>query len=174
NIAARDTDREIATGRTPYYIYGNTNSSEGIELDLNLSPTDNYQVMLGWSHMFKAKVTESTDPARIGRALTYTPEDTVSLWNRYQFAGGVLDGLTVGLGGRYSAAARMSGDPQRTMIVPSFVVLDAMAAYDLHIAGREIRAQLNVRNLTDKDYREGPDAMFGPARSIMLSFSTRF
>ena len=174
NIAARDTDREIATGRTPYYIYGNTNSSEGIELDLNLSPLDHYQVMLGWSHLFQAEVTESTDPARIGRALTYTPKDTVSLWNRYQFIGGPLEGLTVGLGGRYSAAARMSGDPQRTMIVPSFVVIDAMLAYNLTLFEREVRAQLNVRNLTDKAYREGPDAMFAPSRSFVLSFSTRF
>ncbi|WP_221029110.1 TonB-dependent siderophore receptor [Actomonas aquatica] len=174
NVAARDTDREIATGNSPYYIFGNTSSSEGIELELNMAPTDNLQLVFGWSHMFEAEVTESTDPARIGQALNYTPDDKVSVWSRYSFDTGSLKGLTVGLGGRYSAAARMTGDPNRVMVEPSFYVMDLMLSYNPKIFGQEVRTQLNVKNLFDNDYREGPQGMFGPPRSIILSMSTRF
>jgi iron complex outermembrane recepter protein len=173
NLTTRDTDRETATGRTPYFFYGNTHSTEGLELDLNMSPLENYQVILGWAHYFEAKITESTNPALIGRALTYSPMNTVSLWNRYQFRTGALEGLSVGLGGRWSEAARMSPDPERTMMIPEFTVIDAMLAYNFQIAGHSVRTQLNVKNLTDKEYREGNLGMFASPRSIMLSFSTR-
>ena len=174
NLTARDTAREIATGRTPFFIYGNTNTSEGIELDLNLAPVENYQVMLGWSHFIKSEVTESTDPARIGRALTYTPRDTVTLWNRYQFRTGALKGVTVSLGGRHAASARMTGDPNQVMMIPSFTVVDAMVARNFTVLNRNVRAQLNVKNLFDRDYREGSLGMFAPERTIILSASTRF
>ncbi|HTO02299.1 MAG TPA: TonB-dependent receptor, partial [Opitutus sp.] len=139
----------------------------------NMSPFENYQVMLGWAHYFEAEITESTNPALLGQALTYSPMNTLSLWNRYQFRDGVLDGLTVGLGGRWSEAARMSPNPDRVMIIPEFTVIDAMLAYNFKVAGRDVRAQLNVKNLTDKVYREGNLGMFAAPRSIMLSFSTR-
>lgn len=173
NLTSRDTDRETATGRTPYYFYGNTNSTEGMELDLNMSPLENYQVIFGWAHYFQAEVTESTNPALVGRALTYTPENTVSFWNRYEFKDGPLKGITTALGGRWSEAARMSPDPERPMIIPSFVTLDAMLAYNFKFGDRTIRTQLNVKNLADKEYREGSLGMFAPPRSFMLSFSTR-
>lgn len=173
NLTSRDTAREIATGRTPYFFYGNTNSTEGLELDLNMSPLENYQVIFGWAHYFEAQVTESTNPALLGRALTYSPENTLSLWNRYEFREGPVKGLTVALGGRWSEAARMSPNPEQVMVVPSFTVLDAMLAYNFNVGGRTIRTQLNVKNLTDKVYREGSLGMFAPPRSILLSFSTR-
>ncbi len=173
NLTSRDTDRETATGRTPYFFYGNTHSSEGIEVDLNMSPLENYQVIFGWAHYFEAKITESTNRALIGRALTYSPKNTLSLWNRYQFRTGSLKGLTVALGGRWSEAARMSPNPDRVHILPSFSVLDGMLAYNLKVGERAIRAQLNVRNLADKVYREGNLGMFAPPRSILLTLSTR-
>jgi iron complex outermembrane receptor protein len=173
NLTSRDTDRETATGRTPYFFYGNTHSTEGLELDLNMSPLENYQVIFGWTHYFKAEITESTSPALVGRALTYSPMNTVSLWNRYQFRRGPLAGLSAGIGGRWSESARMSPDPERTMIVPSFTVVDAMLAYNFKVLGRDVRTQLNVKNLTDKEYREGNLGMFAAPRTITLGFSTR-
>lgn len=173
NLTSRDTDKETATGRTPYFFYGNTHSTEGLELDLNASPLENWQVILGWAHYFEAQITESTNPALIGRALTYTPMNTVSLWNRYEFRDGSMKGLTVGLGGRWSEAARMNPDPERPMVIPAFAVVDAMAAYNFKVGERTVRAQFNVKNLTDKVYREGNLGMFAPPRSFMLSFSTR-
>jgi iron complex outermembrane receptor protein len=173
NLTSRDTDRETATGRTPYFFYGNTHSTEGLELDLNMSPLENYQVIFGWARYFQAEITESTNPALLGRALTYSPKNTISLWNRYQFRRGPLARLSVGLGGRWSESARMSPDPERTMRIPSFTVVDAMLAYSFKLAGRDVRTQLNVKNLTDKEYREGNLGMFAAPRTMTLGFSTR-
>lgn len=174
NLTTRDTEREIETGRSPWYFYGNTQESEGIELDLNLSPVDNYQLVLGYSHMFYAKTTESSNPALIGRALTYTPEDKVTMWNRYRFDRGPLKDVVVGLGGQYVAAARMTGNPNNSIVLPSYVTFDFMASHTFNWFDRNVKAQLNVKNLTNKDYRAGSVGHFAPERNITLSLSTRF
>jgi iron complex outermembrane recepter protein len=174
NLAYNDTVRQTATGRAPYFIYGNSESSEGLEWDFNWAPTDNYQVIGGWAHFFDAYVSKSNNPANIGQPLSYTPENTFTLWNRYTFTGGPLNGWTFGFGGRHNDAARISSDPINVVVAPAFTVFDAMAAYTFRIANRDVRAQLNVKNLTDKTYREGADGYFGEARRVYLSFSTRF
>jgi iron complex outermembrane receptor protein len=175
NLTARDTARELETGLSPYYIYGNSQTSRGIEADLNLSLRDNYQVVLGWSHIFYAKVTESTDPTRIGRALGWTPLDKVTLWQRYQFKTGpaALKGVALGLGMNYTAGARINGDPNIALRTEPYVVFDFMASRNFTLRERAIKAQLNVKNLADKTYRTGSLGMFAPERSFVLSFSTR-
>jgi iron complex outermembrane receptor protein len=174
NLAARDTAKEIATGRTPYYFYGNTNTSTGVELDLNWSPTKNYSLVFGWAHFLKSEITKSTTPGRVGLPLSYTPEDTVTLWNRYVFTEGPLKGFTIGGGLRHAVAARISGDVNRVMIAPAFTVYDVMISHKFEVGGREVRAQLNVKNLFDKAYREGTEGQFAPERTWQLGLSTRF
>jgi outer membrane receptor protein involved in Fe transport len=173
NLAYNDTVKQTATGRAPYFIYGNSERSEGIEWDFNWSPNDSYQVVGGWAHFLNAYVSKSNVAANIGQPLSYTPKNTFTLWNRYSFRNGPLNGFVVGLGGRHNDAARISSDPINVVRNPSFTVFDAMVAYRLRVQNRDFRAQLNVKNLTDKRYREGADGFFGEARNIYLSLSTR-
>jgi len=49
-----------------------------------------------------------------------------------------------------------------------------MVAYKFKLVGHEMRAQLNVKNLFDKRYREGADGYFAPARTINLSLAMKF
>lgn len=175
NLTSRDTARELATGNSPYYIYGNAQKSRGIDASFNLSPLDRYQVVIGWSHMFQAKVIRSTTPALIGRALGWTPLDKVTMWNRYQFSEGppLVKGLTLGLGLNYTAGARISGDPNIALRTAPYTVFDFMAAQEFTVWKQRFKTQLNVKNVADKEYRTGSLGMFAPERQFMLTFSTR-
>lgn len=174
NLSFRDTAREIATGRSPYFIFGNSQSTKGIEFDANWSPTDNYQLIFGWSHMPTAETTRSNNAALVGRRFGGIPENTYSFWNRYAFTSGPMKGLTVGFGVRSNEATNLSDDPNNAVVLPSFTVYDAMLAYPIKIAERNVRLQLNIKNVTDELYREGSDGFFGQARTFFLSASTRF
>ncbi|MDP3070410.1 MAG: TonB-dependent receptor [Opitutaceae bacterium] len=174
NLAFRDVAREASTGRSPYFVYGNTESSSGLEADFNLSPTDNYQLMFSYNHFTKAEVTKSNDLTRIGAPLSYNPTTSYKLWNRYTFSSGELKGLTLGAGLRHSSSARLSGDPLNRVMMPAFTVYDAMASYAFTVGGRRITAQLNVKNVADKLYRDGTDGYFANLRNITLSLRTKF
>lgn len=174
NLAYRDTAREIATGRSPYFIFGNAEASQGTELEVNWTPSDNYSLIAGWAHTTKAETTQSNNATFIGRRFGGIPENTYNLWNRYTFTNGALQGLVLGLGVRHNDGTNLSADPQIAVWLPSFTVYDAMASYKFKAAGRDLRLQLNVKNLTDKLYREGSDGFFGNRRTLYLSLSTRY
>ncbi len=174
NLAYRDTTREIATGRSPYYIFGNSEASKGIELDTNWAVTDNYTLIAGWSHVTDAETTKSNNPTFVGRRFGGIPENTYVLWNRYAFSEGPAKGLALGFGIRHNDGANLSQDPNVAVWLPAFTVYDAMVSYPLKLSKRDVRLQLNVKNLTNERYREGSDGYFGQARTIYLSAATRF
>ncbi|HEX2100136.1 MAG TPA: TonB-dependent receptor, partial [Candidatus Synoicihabitans sp.] len=174
NLAYRDTTREIATGRSPYFVFGNSEASEGLELDVNWSPTDNFNVIAGWSHVMTAETTASNNTTFVGRRFGGIPENSYFFWGRYTLTDGPLSGLVLGAGVRHNDSTNLSQDPQIDVTLPSFTVYDAMLSYKLPVAGRDLRLQLNVKNLTDKLYREGSDGFFAKRREIFLSASMRF
>ncbi|HYP17782.1 MAG TPA: TonB-dependent receptor [Opitutus sp.] len=174
NLSYRDTTRELATGRAPYYIFGNSEASSGIELDVNWAPFDNYTLIAGWSHVTEAETTKSNNATFVGRRFGGIPENTYVLWNRYTFTHDALQNLTVGFGVRHNDGTNLSPDPQIAVWLPSFTVYDAMLSYKFKVGNRDLRAQLNVKNLTNEKYREGGDGFFGQARTWTLSLATRF
>jgi iron complex outermembrane receptor protein len=174
NLAYNDTAKQTATGRSPYFIFGNSEVSRGIELESNWSPTDSYQMILGWSHMLEAKNTKSNVATNVGRRFGYTPENTFMMWHRYTVNNGALKGLVMGFGLRHNDASGVSADINNQAIVPSFTVYDAMLGYTFNVGEHAVKAQFNVKNLTDLRYREGADGYFAPARTMYLSLSTRF
>ena len=73
----------------------------------------------------------------------------------------------------YTAGARISGDPNIALRTEPYTVFDFMIARDLRFFNRTIKAQFNVKNLADKEYRTGSLGMFAPERSLLLTLSTR-
>lgn len=174
NLKYNDTDKQNATGRSPFFIYGNAERSSGLELEANLSPFSGYQVMAGWNHFLEAKTLRSNDATRIGARMPYTPTNSCFLWNRYELQNGPAKGLTFGIGLRHNDAARISNDPQVIVKNPSFTVYDLMIAYTVKPSKQPFKLQLNVKNAGNKRYREGTDGYFGPLRQILFSIQTRF
>ncbi len=174
NLAYADTDKQIATGRSPYFIFGNSEASKGLEFESNWSPSNNYSLIAGWAHTTEAETTKSNNATFVGRRFGGVPENTYTLWNRYTFTNDLLKGLSLGFGLQHNDGTNLSQDPNVQVWIPAFTVYNAMASYKLKLAGRDVKAQLNIKNLTDRRYREGSEGYFAPSRAIYLSLSTRF
>jgi len=174
NLSSRDSAREVATARQPWFIYGDAEESRGVELDLAYNPVANWQVMVGYSHATKAETVASTTRARIGLPLAAFPKDVLSLWTKYDVRSGPLDGWSVGGGLRNSSAVRFAADQNLVIKMPGYTTADLLVQYRFKIAGRDASAQLNVKNLGDKSYREGLFGGFGDPRSFMVSLATKF
>jgi iron complex outermembrane receptor protein len=176
DIASTDTAKQVATGLSPWFIFGTVNQANGVALDTNVSVTDTNNLIVGYQHMLKANITSAPAPNTnmIGQPLADVPTNMFSLWDRYTFKSGPVQGLSLAFGGRYSSSAALSSSPTTTVRVPPFTILNAMASRSFTLGERRVRVQLNVTNLTDKLYRDGANAMFGPPRKILLTFDTRF
>ncbi len=174
NLAYTDTEKQIATGRSPYFIFGNSEASEGFELETNWTPNNNYTLIAGWAYTTTAETTKSNNALFVGRRFGGQPANTYNLWNRYTFTGDTLKGLSLGFGLQHNDGCNLSQDPNNQVWLPAFTSYNAMASYNLKLGGRDIKAQLNIKNLTDERYREGAEGYFAPSRSIYLSLATRF
>ncbi len=63
---------------------------------------------------------------------------------------GALKGFAVG--GGVSVYESALGDKPNSFILPGYALLNGMIAYNMKIAGANVTAQLNVRNITDVTY----------------------
>ena len=174
NIASRDSAREVASARQPWFIYGDAEESQGIEVDMSYNPRANWQILVSYSHMTKAETVASTVPARVGLPLAAVPKDVLQLWTKYDFRTGPLAGWSVGGGLRDSSSARFAADPNVTATMPAYTTVDLLLQYRFKLAGKDSRVQLNVKNLADREYRESGFAAFGDPRNVVLSLSTKF
>ena len=174
NLAYGDTARQLATGRSPFFIFGNSENTQGIEVETNWAPSDNYNLVAGWAHTMTAETSVSNNATFVGRRFGGIPLNTYTLWNRYLFTSGPLKNFAVGAGLQHNDATNLSQDPNVQVTLPSFTVFNAMVSYKFKLAGRDLKTQLNVKNVADKRYREGSDGYFAPSRLVNLSISTKF
>jgi outer membrane receptor for ferric coprogen and ferric-rhodotorulic acid len=174
NLSSRDSAREVATARQPWFIYGDAEESQGIEVDMSYNPQRNWQILLGYSHMTKAKTVASTVPARVGLPLAAVPKDVLQLWTKYDVRSGPLNGWSLGGGLRDSSSARFAADQNVTATMPAYTTLDLLVQYRFKLGGKDAYAQLNVKNVTNKEYRESTFAAFGDPRNFLLSLTTKF
>lgn len=157
-----------------FFYDGDTSVAEGLELDLNFSPTDHWQVLLGWNHFIRAEIDSSRTPGNAGQPLAYTPEDTISVWQRLTLPLSDRRRLLLGAGFRHADEARISSSPDNVIETPGFITWDAMLGYAFPLGDRELLAQLLVRNFADEPYQEGSDAAYGHGRSWTLRLAMRF
>lgn len=132
-----------------------------------------------------------TDDLKLAAAYTYTdvridvgtendledlragliPRNQASVWLDYSFTG-VLHGLNVGGGVRYTGETIDSPQFSDTQ-VGDYTLVDAKVGYDIT---PDWTAQVNVTNLTDKEYVSGCDywCFYGESRSVIGSLTYRF
>lgn len=146
--------------------------SEGGEIELGLSLTDNWQIIaaLGWQ---EAKITKDNTPARVGRIFENTPELSGSLWTKYDFSSGGLKGLSLGAG-LVTEKDRVAYEGNIRFDLPDYTVFSAVVAYrwDLN------KVALNVENLFDESVPlRASGARFmqmGNPRLFVLSYTRTF
>ncbi|RKO74683.1 TonB-dependent siderophore receptor [Pectobacterium parmentieri] len=150
--------------------------SKGWETELHSQLTPEISLMAAYSYT-NAETTESVSASRpAGKTPAAIPLHSASAWGSYSVLNGALKGVTVGTGVRYIGTSY--GDNSESFKVPSYTLYDAMVRYDLGEASSRLKGaevQLNVNNLTDKDYVSscsGNSACFyGSGRSITASVS---
>ncbi|MFC0350335.1 catecholate siderophore receptor Fiu [Undibacterium danionis] len=151
---------------------------EGVELGLVGQVNPDWQITAGVATM-KTKVLQgSTGNNSAGAAARWSPDLTATLWSSYK----VAPSWTVGGGVRYTSEQKRIVDPsvnaalQNLPAIASSWVANAVVAYQ---ATPNLALQLNVNNLTDKEYvstlnNSGARYTVGSPRTISLSANILF
>jgi iron complex outermembrane receptor protein len=119
--------------------------AQGVELEAKASLFDGWDMSLSYTYT-DSEVTKSND-VDLGKTPVLVPDHTASAWLGYTFDGGILKGLGLGAGARYVGST--FNDRANTSRSPEYVLVDAMARYDLT---ENARVQVNVNNLLDTEY----------------------
>ncbi|MGQ0741273.1 MAG: TonB-dependent receptor [Alphaproteobacteria bacterium] len=142
--------------------------SEGIELELIGSITDEWEIVAGYAYQ-EAKITRATKAAPAGRKVPLVPEHMFSLWSRYDFA----PGWGVGLGVIHQG--EMFASISNAVTIPSFTRADAAVFLRLH---ENVEAQVMVENVCDETYwptaHNDNNITPGSPRALRIAVVTRF
>jgi catecholate siderophore receptor len=152
-----------------FFIKTGQQRTEGVEVGLQGEITRNWQVYAGYAHL-NGRITETTSAAAAGAKLQLVPENTLSVWNRFD----VGNGWGAGLGIIYQGDSFATLDNAVTL--PAFTRADGALYYTF--AGGKTRLALNVENLFDRKYFPTADGNNnispGTPRSARLTLSTSF
>lgn len=174
---------------------GTVDQSEGLEVELTWSPTENWQVFATYTSMdvktikgtFPAIITYSTDPAvQAAYVAAYTEardlilnavpegsaEKLATLWTRYNFTTGRLKGLWVG-GGFVHTGSKAQRTANPTLFLAADTIYDATVGYDWKMAGANWGAQVAWKNIADTEYFNANQSRAAPGR-VVFTLSTRF
>jgi len=156
---------------------------EGFEIGFSGNVTERWSVFGGYSYLdavvedngfvnLGTTANPNWQPSPFnGNQFPNTPRNSANLWTTYAFQ--ALPGLTVGAGANY--VDKVYGNVNNTKWVPSYTRWDAMVGYAF---SERYNLQLNVQNLTDKEYftkaYASHYAAIAPGRSASLTFSFKF
>lgn len=121
----------------------------GAELGIAGKVTNHWSMFGGYSYQdaeFTKKMVISGSTYLAGTSLGQTPSHSFSLWNRYDFNDNW--GAAIGVVSRSQMYALTPTTTVSTLL-PGFARLDAAIYWK---ASPKVQVQLNVENLTDKDY----------------------
>ena len=143
-----DVSNEVVQDSTTlqYYQTGKKRV-QGIELGIAGAITNAWGVSAGFTTQDTKIVSGPSVLADGSGALAYTPKNAFTAWTTYQFP----FGLTIGGGARYNGKLYRGTDGAvgTPAYVDAYWVFDAMASYRIN---KNVDIQLNIYNLTDKDY----------------------
>jgi|UniRef100_UPI00404B02C4 iron complex outermembrane recepter protein len=173
---------------------GTVDQSEGVEVEVTWSPSDNWQVYASVTKM-DVKTTKAVFPALPTNAdpiyqaayeaafneakalmLNAVPEGTAeelaTLWTRYNFTGDMLQGYWIGGGFVYTGdKAQRTANP--TLFLEAHTTYDLTIGRDWKMNGQSWSANLAVKNLADVEYFNANQSR-GTPRRLTLSVSTKF
>ena len=123
--------------------------TRGVELGLTGRITEAWSIAGGYAYQ-EAEVTETqsatvVDGARVGQV----PENTFSLWNRYDFTPNWGVGLGVISSSDQFVAVENVLTPASNVELPGYTRVDAALYWTVN---PHLRVQANVENLTDEEY----------------------
>ncbi|MDP1909759.1 MAG: TonB-dependent receptor, partial [Hyphomicrobium sp.] len=168
-VAAYQLDRTNTRAidpQTQQSVLTGAQRSKGIEVGLERSINDNWQISAGYAWQ-KAEITETTAAAPEGRKVPLVPKHSLSLWMRYDFT----DQLGAGLGA--IARSKSYASISNSVSLPGYARIDGAVFYKIT---RDIEAQLNVENIFGADYfpTAHSDNNIAPAAPTTAKVGLRF
>ncbi|WP_447553710.1 TonB-dependent siderophore receptor [Vreelandella sp. EE22] len=170
-IAAFDVKEDntlISTG-APVQEQAGERRSKGVEIEGVGYLTDELQLIAAYTYTdARYDVSDDQQDERV----PLIPRHSASAWLGYDMSR-ALPGLSIGAGVRYIGETEASPGSSVEGNVSSTTLYDAMARYDID---DNWSAQVNVKNLTDKEYVSGCDfyCYYGDSRSVIGSISYRW
>jgi iron complex outermembrane receptor protein len=132
-------------------IQAGTQTSKGIEVQLNANPFTGFNVLAGFSHN-NSLMTNASSYDNGLRPETAGPPNEANLWLSYMITSGNVRGLGIGFGGNYASNNYVINDTyDGKFFLPSYTLLNTGIFYNKE----RYRLSLNVNNLTNKEYYTG-------------------
>jgi len=140
----------------------------GMELEAVANVTDSLTLIGNISHV-DSEIKDDVDSTIVGNQPEQVADLLASAWAKYQFFGGVLDGLSLGGGLRYTGDTY--GDNKGQNVVPSYTLYDATVSYRFE----DYKFQVAAKNVFDKEYIStcygGSTCFYGDRRNVIASLS---
>lgn len=121
-------------------------TSQGVEVDLVANVTK--AMLVRANYTYTDARTDETYGNGTDQQAGIIPRHMASTWVEYDFSHLGMNGFMLGAGVRYNGES-VDNPASSDLTVPSYTVFDAMARYDIT---KKWRAQVNVNNLTNKEY----------------------
>ncbi|MSU66256.1 MAG: TonB-dependent siderophore receptor [Opitutus sp.] len=148
-------------------------TSRGSELDLGVALTKDWQVIVGLGFQ-NATTTKDNVPANVGLEQPNVPNESGSLWTKYNFSSGPAKGLSVGLGvTRVGERAGGRDSVPRSFNIPGYTTANVLISYGF----KHDKFSLNIENLTDERYIMNGQARLadpGEHRNFRLTYTRTF
>ncbi|MEX0331024.1 MAG: TonB-dependent siderophore receptor [Puniceicoccaceae bacterium] len=165
----------------PYQSVTEEDITEGIEMDLILAPTPNWQTIIGVSYLdteyFDADSQDPTFDSWERRQ--NVPLWQGNIWTRYSVDDGILKGWTVAGGATYKGDRSESYWPgprrpvQTYAHLDEYLVWDAMVGYDWSSKTINWAFRLNIQNVTNEHYHPA-GFEYGNPRNFIFSVKASF
>jgi len=172
NVALFDLKQENALVTNPTtYVATQTGevTSQGVEVESMAELSNDITLIASYTYT-DAQTDETNNQGSMRPALI--PEHMASAWLDLEGAALGAEDWNFGTGIRYIGKSK-DNPKSSNLTVPAVTLFDVMAAYQIN---DQWRAQLNINNVTDKEYLSGCDyyCYYGQSRSIMLSTQYRW
>lgn len=126
--------------------------TRGADLSATMQFIPGLNVLASYSYM-DSKIIDDNDDSldNEGNRPFSIPKNKARIWGSYEFQGGNLAGLGLGLGAEY--VDERFGNDDNTFSLPGYTIVDAASWYYIPLnAGTKLRLQAGVKNLTNKHY----------------------
>jgi len=177
NISTPDPDPTHICNGGSCNVQTGEGTIRGLELEGNMAVSDSL-TLIASATLMDSEVTQSNDSS-LGNDLPRVPRRSYNLWLDYRFPQGMLAGLSLGGGVRYTSS--MYGDSANLYPSGSVTLFDAALRYDLgrlNPSLKRFRLSVNATNLADKEYLAtcsgNASCYYGPRRSILANVSYRW
>ncbi|MDM2836077.1 ferrichrome porin FhuA [Citrobacter sp. Cpo091] len=155
-------------------VEGGEIRSRGVEIEAKAALSASVNVVGSYTY---TDAEYTTDTNYKGNTPAQVPKHMASLWGDYTLYDGVLSGLTLGTGVRYTSSSY--GDPANSFKVGSYTLVDALVRYDLARVGMAgSNVALHVNNLFDREYVASCfntyGCFWGAERQVVATATFRF